>query len=132
MAVKTLQSWKEIARYVRRGVRTVQRWEEMYALPVHRPAGHGRAAVYALEHEVDAWLASAGTRIAAEEQHGVNANAEALFNRLQMLEAECARLRQQLALITQTNGDPRIPVVSQNGNGGSFSLLRPAKGIESA
>src|SRR4051812_44515354 len=33
---KVLQSWKEIAHYVNRGVRTVQRWEALFGLPVHR------------------------------------------------------------------------------------------------
>src|SRR4051812_33630088 len=32
----TLQSWKEIAAYLKRGVRTVQRWERSHGLPVRR------------------------------------------------------------------------------------------------
>ena len=31
-----LESWKEIANYLRREVRTVQRWEHNRGLPVHR------------------------------------------------------------------------------------------------
>ena len=31
-----LDSWKEIARYLNRDVRTVQRWEETGGLPVYR------------------------------------------------------------------------------------------------
>lgn len=50
-----LQSWKEIAQYAGRGVRTVQRWEA-FGLPVRRPSGHDRSAVLALKSEVDAWL----------------------------------------------------------------------------
>ena len=34
-----LNSWKEIASYLGRSVRTVQRWEREFGLPVHRPAG---------------------------------------------------------------------------------------------
>ena len=33
-----LDSWKEIAAYLGRGVRTVQRWEREEGLPVHRLA----------------------------------------------------------------------------------------------
>ena len=33
-----LDSWKEIAAYLRRDIRTVQRWEKQEGLPVHRPA----------------------------------------------------------------------------------------------
>jgi hypothetical protein len=51
-----LNSWKEISAYLSRGVRTVQRWEAFYGMPVHRPAGHSRAAVVAFSDELDEWL----------------------------------------------------------------------------
>jgi TolB-like protein/Flp pilus assembly protein TadD len=50
-----LDSWKEIARYLNRDVRTIQRWERTKGLPVHRLPGGDKPAVYALRHEVDAW-----------------------------------------------------------------------------
>lgn len=51
-----LDSWKEIASYVGRDVRTVIRWEQQGGLPVYRiPVGQ-RQAVYAYRHEIDAWL----------------------------------------------------------------------------
>ena len=54
---KRLDSWKEIAEYLRRDVRTAARWESQ-GLPLHRvPGGKGRS-VYALAGEIDAWLAS--------------------------------------------------------------------------
>jgi len=31
-----LESWKEVAFYLNRSVRTVRRWEEKEGLPVHR------------------------------------------------------------------------------------------------
>ncbi len=49
-----LDSWKEIAAYLRRGVRTVQRWERVAGLPVRR-IGPARGAVYAFRSELDAW-----------------------------------------------------------------------------
>jgi Tol biopolymer transport system component len=49
-----VESWKEIARYLRKDLRTVQRWEKLYGLPVHRsPSG----AVYAITSELDRWKA---------------------------------------------------------------------------
>ncbi len=51
-----LNSWKEIAHYVGRGVRTVQRWERDLGLPVHRPKGQDRSATLALSSELDDWL----------------------------------------------------------------------------
>jgi len=55
MMTKTLNGWKEIARYMGRGVCTVQRWEEL-GLPVRRPWGHSRSAVVAVAGELDKWL----------------------------------------------------------------------------
>ena len=50
-----LNSWKEIAAYLDRDVRTVMRWEQARGLPVHRLPGGPKSAVYALRHELDAW-----------------------------------------------------------------------------
>ncbi len=50
-----LDSWKEIAAYLRRDGRTVQRWEAQEGLPVSRRAGKQRAAVFAHKNELDAW-----------------------------------------------------------------------------
>lgn len=57
-----LNSWKEISSYMRRGVRTVQRYEVQYALPIRRPAGKSRSAVMATRAEIDAWVAAAPFR----------------------------------------------------------------------
>ena len=57
-----LNSWKEIATYLGRGVRTVQRYERAYRLPVRRPAGKDRAAVMALSDELDTWVSNIPTR----------------------------------------------------------------------
>ena len=53
---EVLNSWKEIARYLNRGVRTAQRWEAELGLPVRRPRSKGRSPVIALRSEIDLWL----------------------------------------------------------------------------
>lgn len=53
-----LDSWKEIAAYLNRGVRTVQRWEREEGLPVHRLRHEKLSSVYAYKPELDAWWAS--------------------------------------------------------------------------
>src|SRR5580658_4685897 len=64
---RRLESWKEIAAYLKREVRTAMRWEKERGLPVHRIPGK-RSGVYALSSEVEAWLraesASNGDRLA--------------------------------------------------------------------
>ena len=51
-----LDSWKEIAGYLRRDAGTVRRWEKELGLPVRRLPGRGRS-VFAYRSEIDAWLA---------------------------------------------------------------------------
>ncbi len=54
-----LSCWKDIARYLGKGVRTVQRWEREFDLPVRRPKGADRkSAVAADPRDLDAWLTS--------------------------------------------------------------------------
>ncbi len=53
---KKLVSWKEIAVYLGREVRTVQRWERTEALPVHRHGHQKRSTVYAYPSELDEWF----------------------------------------------------------------------------
>ena len=55
-ARRILNGWKEIASYLGRGVRTVQRWEILYRMPVHRPAERDRSAIVAFSDELDAWV----------------------------------------------------------------------------
>ena len=54
-----LDSWKQIAAYLHRSVRTVRRWEHEEGLPVHRHVHRTLASVYALKSEVDAWRQAA-------------------------------------------------------------------------
>jgi hypothetical protein len=54
-----LSSWKDIARYMGKGVRTVQRWERHLGLPVRRPNGASHKSAVLLDRsELDAWLAT--------------------------------------------------------------------------
>lgn len=57
-----LDSWKDIAQYLNRSVRTVQRWEMLEAMPVHRHCHGTGGSVYAHKQEVDAWRSSRSQR----------------------------------------------------------------------
>jgi DNA-binding transcriptional regulator YiaG len=50
-----LDSWKEIAFYLGRTVRTVQRWERLEHLPVRRHRHQRSGTVFAFKHEIDEW-----------------------------------------------------------------------------
>ena len=55
---EVLDSWKEIAVFLKRGIRTVQRWERDEGLPVHRHGHNKRATVIAYTAEIQKWIDS--------------------------------------------------------------------------
>lgn len=56
-ADRRLNSWKKIARYLGRDVRTVMRWEKGSGMPVHRVPGEAKGrSVFAYTDELDSWL----------------------------------------------------------------------------
>ena len=62
-----LNSWKEIAAYLKCSERTVRRWQEE-GLPVRRHAHRKRAGVYAYKPEIDAWWNDGHARLAELEE----------------------------------------------------------------
>ena len=50
-----LESWKEIAAFLGREVRTVQLWEKSEGLPIHRHQHARQGSVYAFKSELEAW-----------------------------------------------------------------------------
>jgi TolB-like protein/Tfp pilus assembly protein PilF len=71
-----LDSWKEIATYVRRDITTVQRWERREGMPVHRHLHDKRGSVYAYTSELDGWLRSRKIQVAVEESKVEEAKTE--------------------------------------------------------
>src|SRR2546422_6983375 len=66
MANERLESWKEIAAYLKRGQSTVRRWEKE-GLPVHRHVHKSKASVYAYQSEVDVWWNDGRARLESAE-----------------------------------------------------------------
>src|SRR5205809_5054458 len=64
---EVLNSWKEISNYIGRGVRTVQRWEKDFGMPVRRPSGHLRGSVFAIREDIDQWLKTCDARENGEQ-----------------------------------------------------------------
>jgi eukaryotic-like serine/threonine-protein kinase len=61
-----LDSWKEVAAYLGKGVRTVQRWETTEGLPVHRLGQKRTGSIFAYRSELDAWWQRQSTRLSQE------------------------------------------------------------------
>jgi hypothetical protein len=52
-----LDSWKEIADYLGKSVKTCRIWEKKFELPVHRiNKKSARARVFAYKKEIDEWF----------------------------------------------------------------------------
>jgi Tol biopolymer transport system component len=69
MTADRLDSWKEIAAYLKRSVRTVTRWEREEGLPVHRHVHSKSGTVYAFKPELDTWWSSRGKQL--DTQHAI-------------------------------------------------------------
>ena len=63
---QALTSWKGIAQFFGREVRTVQRWEKEEGLPVHRHLHQRQSSVYADPEELAAWWEERGNKVSAE------------------------------------------------------------------
>src|SRR5512138_1561901 len=72
-----LDSWKEIAAFLDRGIRTVQRWEREEGLPVHRLAHDKRGSIYARREELAAWWESRRLALTAPSRDDAGADLHA-------------------------------------------------------
>jgi hypothetical protein len=119
---RILNSWKEIAAYLGRGVRTVQRWESHLGLPVHRPAGKDHSAVLAFSTELDQWLNSRPMRqtlpsspqsasvsgASTVDVQAILRRAGILLEKLELLLSRTEELQRQLALTIDTLANDQI------------------------
>ncbi|WP_348269460.1 hypothetical protein P8936_12130 [Edaphobacter paludis] len=62
-----LDSWKEIAAYLKRDVTTVQRWEKREGMPVRRHLHYKAGSVYASRGELDTWMRSRNPSVGQED-----------------------------------------------------------------
>jgi len=68
-----LESWGEIAAYLRREIRTVQRWERYQGLPVRRLQIGKLGTVYAYRSELDKWFRERQPKPETNEEDGASA-----------------------------------------------------------
>lgn len=86
-----LSSWKEIAQFFGKGVRTVQRWEKTLDLPIHRPPGAPSNVVLAKESDLEEWM----NRGMISAQNRLNASVENAFDAIERALHELPRDVQQ-------------------------------------
>jgi hypothetical protein len=90
-----LTDWKSIAKYLGKGVRTVQRWEVDLGLPVRRTyPGRPKASVMAVRSEIDAWVKTLS--LATDWRAREKSERNELLQTIAELRLEIQQLRQQL------------------------------------
>ncbi len=91
-----LSGWKEIANYLGKGVRTVQRYERELGLPVRRPAGRPTGSVVATRAELDGWVAASPIREAFQLTRVTTNVSPGTTESIREGLVEMARLREQM------------------------------------
>jgi len=99
---QTLSSWKEIAAYFGRGIRTVQRWERELQLPVYRPKSSHKAPVLAFSNELERWSRSRSIAPSREfKVQQVRTLLQNLQEQIKSHKVEVKRLREQTLQLKQ-------------------------------
>jgi hypothetical protein len=107
MKERILNGWKEISSYLDRGVRTAQRWELQFGMPVHRPASRLRTAVVAFADELDEWLIRNRSRLELESRVDDDLDPTRVHELLARLKTEARDLTMRLAFLErQMLNDP--------------------------
>ena len=100
--LEVINGWKEIANYLGKGIRTVQRYERVLGLPVRRPAGRPASSVIATKAEIDAWVNARPIREAFSlrprplDDAGTGETLALHRAQLTQLREEAARLRNEI------------------------------------
>jgi len=129
---EVFSGWKDVANYLGKSVRTVQRYERELGLPIRRPAAKATTAVIATKAELDAWISASPLRGALRPAEVTADNSGMLkefrthVKELHQLRHETAQLRQavnaSLALLRMnlqlaTSGEEQVPQPSSERRG---------------
>ena len=117
---RVFTSWKEIASFFGKGVRTVQRWERKFGLPISRPTA-AKNVVLATESELRDWIRRASKHLAEDghtEGHHEPDNHDltlaAISERLKRLEDDTERLTRALSTFTDRMDRMAIDIDGSN------------------
>lgn len=97
---EVFSGWKDVANYLGKSVRTVQRYERELGLPIRRPVAKASIAVIATKAEIDAWILASPLR-AALRHTDVTANDSGMLKEFRMHVKELHQLRHETAQLRQ-------------------------------
>jgi hypothetical protein len=92
-AAGLLNSWKEIASFLDRGVRTVQRWEREQNLPVHRVGSGERSPVFAFPAELLIWVRTVDMQMGPSAPSGRESHNPAVRRSRQLVSESLALIK---------------------------------------
>ena len=95
MSEEIISGWKDIASYLGKGVRTVQRYERGLGLPVRCQAGKSNGSVVATKAELGAWILASPIREAAPAESARPQDSAMLLNEFRQHVQKLHRLRQE-------------------------------------
>jgi len=99
-----VSGWKEIADYLRKGVRTVQRYERQLLLPIHRPAGKSKGSVIATKSELDGWVTGDLRRPSSSQKNRIAEQTNRLGADFLRIDSDIALTFCRIALNEQNEG----------------------------
>src|SRR5262252_3487887 len=100
---------RDIANYLGKGVRTVQRYEREMGLPIHRPAGmRPRGAAVAIRAELDSWVTTGNSRgDSMPRRRALNRQTNRLGANFLKIDSEIALTFSRIALDTHNEAKKR-------------------------
>jgi len=117
-----LTSWKDIAQYVGKSVRTAQRWEHELGLPVRRPEkANSKNTVLIETRELDRWIRSTFNNLAEIRPPQMNWE---LLERSKQLIAEASVVRKEHSLLVQQSQHVRLELGKSHLTYASPTILR--------
>lgn len=125
-----LQGWKEIATYLERGVRTVQRYEAEFGLPVRRYPGKDAGTVVAVKSDLDLWLRSMPLRrITRKESLNIEDLEKLRVNvqRMSQLRDQMFALRMALSETVESLHKTTATLWNSRGARANISELKPPR-----
>jgi hypothetical protein len=93
---EVFSGWKDVANYLGKSVRTVQRYERELGLPIRRPVAKATIAVIATKAELDAWISASPLR-----HSEVTGNKSGMLKEFRMHVKELHQLRHETAQLRQ-------------------------------
>ena len=93
---EVFSGWKDVANYLGKSVRTVQRYERGLGLPIRRPSAKATLAVIATKAELDAWISASPLR-----RNEVTANNSGMQKEFRTHVKELRQLRHETAQLRQ-------------------------------